>query len=131
MREILRTFRSPNSKIQLSFYKILHNCLKLHFLAIKNNVDLGLTFYVFNNSKDIYLVDEVIPRTLSSFLMTFFQTSATFVIIIYSTPWFAAVMVPMLILYYFIQVTLFVSVNIHNTKVMAKHLINNFESSFD
>nr|CAB3219626.1 multidrug resistance-associated protein 1-like [Phallusia mammillata] len=54
-------------------------------------------------SKDVYLVDEVIPRTLSSFLMTFFKTAGTFAVIIYSTPLFAVVIVPLLLLYYFIQ----------------------------
>uniref|UniRef100_H2YLY3 Multidrug resistance-associated protein 1 n=1 Tax=Ciona savignyi TaxID=51511 RepID=H2YLY3_CIOSA len=54
-------------------------------------------------SKDIYLIDEVIPRCFTGLLMTGFQCLSTFVVIVYSTPIFAVVVVPLLILYYFVQ----------------------------
>ncbi|XP_078481138.1 multidrug resistance-associated protein 1-like [Ciona intestinalis] len=54
-------------------------------------------------SKDIYLIDEVIPRSFTGLFMTGFQCLSTFVVIVYSTPIFAAVVVPLLILYYFVQ----------------------------
>ncbi|XP_076820993.1 multidrug resistance-associated protein 1-like isoform X2 [Clavelina lepadiformis] len=54
-------------------------------------------------SKDIYLIDEVIPRALSSFLVTLFSSLATIFIVIYGTPVFAAVIFPLLLLYYFVQ----------------------------
>ena len=61
---------------------------------------------VFLFSKDVYAVDELIPRTLSSFLQTLVQSIGSFVIIIYGTAWFAAVVVPLLVLYYLVQVYL-------------------------
>uniref|UniRef100_H2Z8G2 Multidrug resistance-associated protein 1 n=1 Tax=Ciona savignyi TaxID=51511 RepID=H2Z8G2_CIOSA len=54
-------------------------------------------------SKDVYLVDEVIPRTLNAFISTFIKAVATFGVIIYSTPIFSAIVVPLLLLYYFVQ----------------------------
>eukprot|EP00048_Salpingoeca_helianthica_P002825 m.61104 g.61104 ORF g.61104 m.61104 type:complete len:1523 (-) comp12327_c0_seq3:30-4598(-) len=54
-------------------------------------------------SKDIYAVDETIPRSLRSFLTTFLQVVSIIVVISYSTPIFMAAILPLGLLYYWIQ----------------------------
>ncbi|MGH0168853.1 UNVERIFIED_CONTAM: hypothetical protein FKN15_055569 [Acipenser sinensis] len=54
-------------------------------------------------SKDIYVIDEVIPPTILMFLSTFFGSIATITVIIASTPLFAVVIVPLAIAYFFVQ----------------------------
>ncbi|CAK8671759.1 unnamed protein product [Clavelina lepadiformis] len=80
--------------------KMLSNLLKAP-MSFFDTTPLGRIVNRF--SKDIYLIDEVVPRSLSSFLRTFFMTLSTFVVIIYSTPIFATVVLPILILYWFVQ----------------------------
>ncbi|XP_041075965.1 ATP-binding cassette sub-family C member 3-like isoform X4 [Polyodon spathula] len=57
-------------------------------------------------SKDIYVIDEVIPHTILMFLATFFTSVATMIVIITNTPLFAVVIVPLAIAYFFVQVFL-------------------------
>jgi len=57
-------------------------------------------------SQDLATVDVVLPFTVRAWLPTFFNLLATIVIISYSTPIFIAVVVPLLIIYYLIQVDL-------------------------
>ena len=59
---------------------------------------------IFSISKDIYMIDEVIPRSLAGFLMTFMSVVATIIIISIASPWFLAVIVPLIILYILVQV---------------------------
>ncbi|KAK1162182.1 canalicular multispecific organic anion transporter 2-like isoform X1 [Acipenser oxyrinchus oxyrinchus] len=54
-------------------------------------------------SKDIYVIDEVIPPTILMFLSTFFSSATTMIVIIASTPLFAVVIVPLAIAYFFVQ----------------------------
>ncbi|MGH0163405.1 UNVERIFIED_CONTAM: hypothetical protein FKN15_051191 [Acipenser sinensis] len=54
-------------------------------------------------SKDIYVIDEVIPPTILMFLSTFFGSVTTMIVIIASTPLFAVVIVPLAIAYFFVQ----------------------------
>ncbi|XP_041075963.1 ATP-binding cassette sub-family C member 3-like isoform X2 [Polyodon spathula] len=54
-------------------------------------------------SKDIYVIDEVIPHTILMFLATFFTSVATMIVIITNTPLFAVVIVPLAIAYFFVQ----------------------------
>lgn len=54
-------------------------------------------------SKDIYVIDESIPMAMRSFLGTFFRVVSVIIVICYSTYYFLAVIVPLLILYVFIQ----------------------------
>lgn len=54
-------------------------------------------------SKDIDTVDNVLPFILRSSIQTVFSVIGTLVVISYSTPVFTAVIVPIGILYYFIQ----------------------------
>jgi ATP-binding cassette subfamily C (CFTR/MRP) protein 1 len=57
-------------------------------------------------SRDIETIDNVLPNLIRSFLNTFFSVMSTIVVISYSTPIFLSVVVPLGILYYFIQVSL-------------------------
>jgi ATP-binding cassette subfamily C (CFTR/MRP) protein 1 len=54
-------------------------------------------------SKDIYTLDEVLPRCFMSFLRTSFNVSASVIVISASTPLFLIMILPMGILYYFVQ----------------------------
>ena len=55
-------------------------------------------------SKDIYTIDEVIPRSVRSFLFTALRVVSTFIVIIIATPTFAVVILPLGIFYVFVQV---------------------------
>nr|CAB3219629.1 multidrug resistance-associated protein 1-like [Phallusia mammillata] len=79
---------------------MLHSIMRAP-MAFFDTTPLGRVMNRF--SKDVYLVDEVIPRCLSTFLSTMFLTLATFFVIIFSTPIFAVVVIPILILYWFVQ----------------------------
>jgi len=54
-------------------------------------------------SKDVYLIDEVIPSNLKSFLSTMFSVLSTIFVISYSFPIFLAAIVPILVVYYAVQ----------------------------
>lgn len=55
-------------------------------------------------SKDVDMVDTVIPMTLQGFLMTVISTISTMFILAYSTPLILAIILPVAIVYFFIQV---------------------------
>ena len=55
-------------------------------------------------SKDIYTVDESIPRSVRAFLMTFFSVISTLIVIVIATPIFLAVIAPLGVVYFLIQV---------------------------
>lgn len=57
-------------------------------------------------SRDIETIDNVLPNLVRSWLSTFFTAISTVVIISYSTPIFLSVVVPLFVVYYFIQVQL-------------------------
>ncbi|KFP36442.1 Canalicular multispecific organic anion transporter 2, partial [Chlamydotis macqueenii] len=83
----------------------------LHAALLENKLHSPQSFYdttptgrVINRfSKDIYVIDEVIPPTILMFLGTFFTSLSTMIVIIASTPLFAVVIVPLAILYFFVQ----------------------------
>jgi ATP-binding cassette subfamily C (CFTR/MRP) protein 1 len=54
-------------------------------------------------SRDIHTVDEVLPRSFKAFLRTSLNVFTTVVVICVSTPLFLALILPMGVLYYFIQ----------------------------
>jgi len=56
-------------------------------------------------SRDMDTVDVVLPFTIQACLSTFFNLLATIVVISYSTPIFLSVVVPLLVVYYLIQVS--------------------------
>lgn len=55
-------------------------------------------------SKDVDVIDNVLPMTMQFWIMMFFNVLAILVVISYSTPIFLAVIPPIGLLYYFIQV---------------------------
>ena len=55
-------------------------------------------------SKDIDVIDTLLPRNVYSFLQTFVSILGTLFLICYSTPFFLTVLVPLCLLYIFIQV---------------------------
>lgn len=55
-------------------------------------------------SKDIYLIDEAIPRSLRMFIAIFFSVISTIVVISYSTPIFLSAVLPLAIIYVLTQV---------------------------
>ncbi|NWW52642.1 MRP3 protein, partial [Pedionomus torquatus] len=83
----------------------------LHTALLENKFHTPQSFYdttptgrIINRfSKDIYVIDEVIPPTILMFLGTFFTSLSTMIVIIASTPLFAVVIVPLAILYFFVQ----------------------------
>uniref|UniRef100_A0A8D2LCX5 ATP binding cassette subfamily C member 3 n=1 Tax=Varanus komodoensis TaxID=61221 RepID=A0A8D2LCX5_VARKO len=83
----------------------------LHAALLENKLHTPQSFYdttptgrIINRfSKDIYVIDEVIPPTILMFLGTFFTSVSTMLVIIVSTPLFAVVIVPLAILYFFAQ----------------------------
>ncbi|XP_066521778.1 ATP-binding cassette sub-family C member 3 isoform X2 [Hoplias malabaricus] len=54
-------------------------------------------------SKDIYVIDEALPSTILMFLGTFFASLSTMIVIVSSTPIFAVVIVPLALIYFFVQ----------------------------
>ncbi|NXT78795.1 MRP3 protein, partial [Zapornia atra] len=83
----------------------------LHAALLENKFHTPQSFYdttptgrIINRfSKDIYVIDEVIPPTILMFLGTFFTSLSTMIVIVASTPLFAVVIVPLAILYFFVQ----------------------------
>ncbi len=59
--------------------------------------------YRLFRSKDVYLIDQVVPHDLHDFLWTFFSVLATIFVISYSFPLFLAAIVPILLVYYIVQ----------------------------
>uniref|UniRef100_A0A8C9G230 ABC-type glutathione-S-conjugate transporter n=1 Tax=Pavo cristatus TaxID=9049 RepID=A0A8C9G230_PAVCR len=84
---------------------------KLHAALLENKFHTPQSFYdttptgrVINRfSKDIFVIDEVIPPTILMFLGTFFNSLSTMIVIIASTPLFTVVIVPLAVLYFFVQ----------------------------
>ncbi|NWR70013.1 MRP3 protein, partial [Centropus unirufus] len=83
----------------------------LHAALLENKFHTPQSFYdttptgrIINRfSKDIYVIDEVIPSTILMFLGTFFTSLSTMIVIVASTPLFAVVIVPLAMLYFFVQ----------------------------
>ena len=84
----------------------------LHAKMLKNILRSPMSFFdttplgrVLNRfSKDIYTIDEVIPRSVRSFLFTSLRVISTLIVIIIATPTFAVVIVPLGIFYFLVQV---------------------------
>ncbi|XP_069728809.1 ATP-binding cassette sub-family C member 3 [Phaenicophaeus curvirostris] len=83
----------------------------LHAALLENKFHSPQSFYdttptgrIINRfSKDIYAIDEVLPSTILMFLGTFFTSLSTMIVIIASTPLFTVVIIPLAILYFFVQ----------------------------
>ena len=86
----------------------LHNCM-LHSvmcspMSFFDTTPLGRILNRF--SKDVYTIDETIPRSLRGFIMTLFAVVSTIIVIIIATPIFLVVILPLGILYLGIQVNI-------------------------
>ena len=81
---------------------MLHNILRspAHFF---DTTPLGRITNRF--SKDIDMIDMVIPATIIGFLMTMLSSLCSLLVIIITTPIFLAVLAPLAVFYYFIQVS--------------------------
>lgn len=85
---------------------------KLHFNLLTNKFHTPQSFFdttpigrIINRfSKDIYVIDEALPSTVLMFLGTFFVSLSTILVIVSSTPIFAVVIVPLAVIYVFVQV---------------------------
>lgn len=60
---------------------------------------------LYRFSRDVEVLDNTLPATFRMFLLTFFSTISSFIVITYSTPLFLVAMIPLAVLYYFIQVS--------------------------
>lgn len=56
-------------------------------------------------SKDIYVIDETVPNSMRMFVTTFLSVLSTIVVIIFATPVFAVVIIPLGIFYLLVQVS--------------------------
>ncbi|XP_070802163.1 ATP-binding cassette sub-family C member 2 [Pituophis catenifer annectens] len=84
--------------------RILHEQLLSNILRVPMSFfDSTPTGRIVNRfAKDIFTVDETIPISLRSWMNCFFMILSTLVIICLATPYFAIVILPLGILYYFI-----------------------------
>eukprot|EP00049_Salpingoeca_infusionum_P023551 m.12723 g.12723 ORF g.12723 m.12723 type:complete len:1556 (+) comp5858_c0_seq1:79-4746(+) len=80
--------------------RMLHNILRSP-MSFFDTTPMGRILNRF--SKDIYVIDESIPRSFRSFMSTFMNVLGIIVVISVSTPIFMAAVLPMGALYYFIQ----------------------------
>ena len=84
----------------------------LHSKMLKNILRSPMSFFdttplgrILNRfSKDIYTIDEVIPRSIRSFLFTALRVISTLIVIMIATPTFAIVIFPLGLFYLFVQV---------------------------
>ena len=85
----------------------------LHSRMLKNILRSPMSFFdttplgrVLNRfSKDIYTIDEVIPRSIRMFLFTLFRIISALLVIMIATPTSAIVIIPLGIFYLLVQVT--------------------------
>jgi ABC-type multidrug transport system fused ATPase/permease subunit len=55
-------------------------------------------------SKDVDTIDTLIPRNIEMWFLCAFAVAGTMLVISYSTPYFMAVLLPLGLFYYFVQV---------------------------
>ena len=82
-------------------YNMLYNILRspMHFF---DTTPIGRILNRF--SRDIETIDNLLPNLIRSWLNTFFGVLSTIIVISYSTPIFLSVVIPLTLLYYFVQV---------------------------
>ena len=85
----------------------------LHAKMLKNILRSPMSFFdttplgrVLNRfSKDVYVIDEVIPGSARAFLFTFFSVLSSLVVIVVTTPIFIIAIIPLGIFYFLVQVS--------------------------
>ena len=85
---------------------------RLHSRMLRNILRSPMSFFdttplgrVLNRfSKDIFVIDELLPRVFSNFLGTLFVVLSTIIVIMIVTPTFAIVILPLGIFYFLVQV---------------------------
>ena len=88
----------------------------LHSDSLRNILRSPLSFFdttpvswiLSHFSVDVYVIDEVIPRSIHSFIFTFLTLLSSFILITIVTPIFAVVLIPLIMLYLMIQVRSFI-----------------------
>ncbi|CAC5389793.1 ABCC1 [Mytilus coruscus] len=84
--------------------KLHHNMLVSIMRAPMSFFDTTPSGRIVNRfSGDVQMIDVTLPMTFRMWIMIFFQTLSTVIVISYSTPIFLSVIVPLGIFYYFIQ----------------------------
>ena len=84
----------------------------IHMRLLVNVLRLPMSFFdatpsgkILNRfSKDIYTIDETIPRSVRAFISTLFSVLSTIFVISFATPLFMTVILPLLVFYLLIQV---------------------------
>ncbi|XP_074036471.1 multidrug resistance-associated protein 1-like [Leptinotarsa decemlineata] len=90
----------------LNAAKSLHNVILANVLRVPCTTFFDVTPIgrIINRfSKDVDTLDNVLPMTLDGWVMCFYEVIGTLFVISYTTPLFIAVIVPISIVYYFIQ----------------------------
>jgi ABC-type multidrug transport system fused ATPase/permease subunit len=85
--------------------------VRLHGNMLSNILRSPMSFFdttplgrILNRfSKDIDVIDQVIPQSMSAFLMTFFSVLGTIIVISVSSPWFLIVILPLIAFYAAVQ----------------------------
>lgn len=98
--------------VSLAYISVIGSTV-LHEKLLGNMLRLPLTFFettplgriVNRFSKDVDVIDTMIPRNLSWFFQTAISILGTLFLICYSTPFFMTVLVPLVVLYLVIQVS--------------------------
>ena len=87
--------------------RLIHNRLLVNILRLPMSFfDTTPSGRILNRfSKDIYTIDEIIPRSVRSFIFTFFSVFSTLFVISFATPFFMVVIVPLAIFYLLVQVS--------------------------
>lgn len=75
-------------------------------------------------SRDIEVIDNVIPQQMRNWIQTFLTAASTVIIISYSTPIFLSIVLPLFIIYFFVQVNILcayvffqLSINLNNNNI--------------
>ena len=84
----------------------------IHSRLLVNILRLPMSFFdttpsgrILNRfSKDIYIIDNVIPQSVSLFIFMLFFFLSTIVVISIATPYFMIIIIPLLIFYVLVQV---------------------------
>ncbi|XP_019854605.1 PREDICTED: canalicular multispecific organic anion transporter 2-like [Amphimedon queenslandica] len=93
------------------YFGALNASMRLHNGMLSNILRSPMSFFdttplgrILNRfSKDIYMIDEEIPRSLRSFLITLFTVLSTIVVVSIASPWFMLAVIPLLVVYIVIQ----------------------------